>query len=184
MLKSKLDKVFFSIQKKLRLSLAKTLFSPDDIDDVVQETYLRAVANNTSNSIKDPEAYLFRTSRNIALNQKARLYHQLEVSLPIEEIDLLTVLISDKPVEADVERKKRFADFCLAVSELPIQCRKVFVLRKVYGYSQAEISKEMGISISTVESHIATGMHRVRQWMKRNEKSKSYQAPRKLIDER
>jgi len=55
------------------------------------------------------------------------------------------------------------------VSELPIQCRRVFVLRKVYGYSQAEIAQELGISVSTVESHIATGMHRVRQWMKRSE---------------
>lgn len=182
MQKSALDKVFLSIQKKLRQSLAKTMSSPDDIDDVLQETYLRAVANNTSNSIKDPEAYLFRTSRNIALNQKARLYHELEVSLSIEEVDLLTVLINDRPVERDVDRKQRFADFCLAVSELPIQCRKVFVLRKVYGYSQAEIAKEMGISVSTVESHIATGMFKVRQWMKRNENRKSYSAQRRPVD--
>lgn len=165
--KQGLDKAYFSIQAALRRSLGKVLSSSQDIDDVVQETYLRAVASNTSKSIKDPAGYLFRTSRNIALNQKARLYHQLEVSLPVEEVDELTVLIDDRPVERDVDRKQRFAELCLAVSELPIQCRRVFVLRKVYGYSQAEIAKELGISVSTVESHMATGMHRVRQWMKR-----------------
>lgn len=168
--KQGLDKAFFSIQAALRRSLGKVLSSSQDIDDVVQETYLRAVANNTSKSIKDPAGYLFRTSRNIALNQKARLYHELEVSLPIEEVDQLTVLIDDKPVERDVDRKQRFAELCLAVSELPIQCRRVFVLRKVYGFSQAEIAKELGISVSTVESHMATGMHKVRQWMKRTGK--------------
>lgn len=165
--KQSLDKAFFSIQAALRRSLGKVLSSSQDIEDVVQETYLRAVASNTSKSIKDPAGYLFRTSRNIALNQKARLYHELEVSLPVEEVDQLTVFIDDKPVERDVDRKQRFAELCLAVSELPIQCRRVFVLRKVYGYSQVEIAKELGISVSTVESHMATGMHRVRQWMKR-----------------
>lgn len=167
--KQHLDRAFFSIQKALRLSLGRILSSSQDIDDVVQETYLRAVANNTSNSIKDPEGYLFRTSRNIALNEKARLYHQMEVALPVEEVDQLTVLINDKPVERDVERKQQFAEYCLAVSDLPIQCRRVFVLRKVYGYSQKEIANELGISLSTVETHITKGMQRMRQSMKHRE---------------
>jgi RNA polymerase sigma-70 factor (ECF subfamily) len=167
--KQQLDRAFFSIQKALRLSLGRIVSSSQDIDDVVQETYLRAVANNTSNSIKDAEGYLFRTSRNIALNEKARLYHQLEVSLPVEEVDQLTVLINDKPVERDVERKQQFAEYCLAVSDLPIQCRRVFVLRKVYGYSQKEIANELGISLSTVETHITKGMQRMRQSMKQRE---------------
>ena len=140
--------------------------SSQDIDNVVQETYLRAVANNTSNSIKDPKGYLFRTSRNIALNEKARLYRQLEVSLPVEEVDQLTVLIDDKPVERDIERKQQFAEFCMGVSDLPIKCRRVFVLRKVYGYSQTEIAQELGISLSTVETHITKGMQKIRQSMK------------------
>lgn len=165
--KRRFDKIYFSIQGALRKSLGRLMSSQQDIDDVMQETYLRAVASNTSKSIQDPASYLFRTSRNIALNQKARLYHELEVSLSLEEVDYLTVLIDDKPVERDVYRKQRFAELCLAVSELPIQCRRVFVLRKVYGYSQAEIANELDISVSTVESHMATGMHRVRKWMKK-----------------
>ncbi len=164
--RQQLDQVFFSIQTALRRSLGRIVSSSHDIDDVVQETYLRAVANNTSNSIKDAEGYLFRTSRNIALNEKARLYHQLEVSLPVEEVDQLTVLINDKPVERYVERKQQFAEYCMAVSDLPIQCRRVFVLRKVYGCSQKEIAKELGISLSTVETHITKGMQKMRQSMK------------------
>ena len=109
--RSKLDKVFMSIQKTLRLSLAKTLSSPDDIDDVVQETYLRAVANNSSNSIQNAEAYLFRTSRNIALNEKARIYRRLEMVLPVEELENLTVLMDDRPLEREIVAREQFADF-------------------------------------------------------------------------
>lgn len=36
--------------------------------------------------------------------------------------------------------------------------RDAFVLRKVHGYRQKEIAKQLGISESTVEKHIARGM--------------------------
>lgn len=160
-MKSKLNSAFLSIRVSLRKSLAKLLATQDDIDDVIQETYLRAVASNSSKEIRDPEGYLFRISRNIALNEKARIYRQLEISLPVEEIDALTVLMNESTLEHVTEQKQRFADFCLAIGDLPLQCRRVFVLKKVYGYSQQEIADKLGISLSTVESHIAKGMLRV-----------------------
>src|SRR5690606_20794216 len=45
------------------------------------------------------------------------------------------------------------------------QCRKAFVLRKVYGYSQKEIADSLGISENTVEKHIATGIKRCTGYM-------------------
>jgi len=41
------------------------------------------------------------------------------------------------------------------------------VLRKVYGYSQREIAREMAISESTVEKHISTGIKRCAYWLMR-----------------
>ncbi len=155
------DKIFLSIQKTLRLSLAKTMSSPDDIDDVVQETYLRAVASNTSSEVRNPKAYLFRTSRNIALNEKAKIYRRLESALPVEELDKLSVLMDDNLLEQDALMKEMFAEFCVSLSELPLQCRKVFILRKVYDLSQKEIARRLGISVSTVETHITRGMAKI-----------------------
>lgn len=167
-----MDRAFFSIQKALKASLRRILSNQNDIDDVVQETYLRAVASNTSNSIRDPEAYLFRTSRNIAINQQAKMYRRLESALPEEELDLLTTMLGDRDntneLEQDIESKQKFSEFCLAVSELPIMCRKVFVLRKVYGFSQKEIASKLGITVSTVETHIGKGMRRTRQFIAQN----------------
>jgi RNA polymerase sigma factor (sigma-70 family) len=37
---------------------------------------------------------------------------------------------------------------------LPSQCRQVFTLRKVYGYSQKEIATRLSIPESTVEKHL------------------------------
>ena len=60
---------------------------------------------------------------------------------------------------------EEFSNFCEAVRILPVQCRKVFVLKKVYGYSQREIAIELEISESTVEKHIALGMKRCINFM-------------------
>ena len=163
MKRNKMNKVFFSIQDTLKSSLKRIMSNHHDIDDVIQETYLRAIASNTSNSIKDPEAYLFRTSRNIAINQQSKMYRRLETALLPKELDMVSGLMGDRPLESDYESKQQFAEFCLAVSQLPIKCRKVFVLRKVYGFSQMEIAEKLGISVSTVETHITKGMQRTRQ---------------------
>ncbi len=160
-----LDEIFLLIQEALKANVRKIVSRPQDVEDVVQETYLRAVASNTTKSIRDPRGYLFRTSRNIALNEKAKLFHRLERAVPVEEIDQIAVFSRHTPVENDAWNKQRFADFCLALSELPVRCRKVFVLRKVYGLSQKEIAEKLEISISTVESHITKGMQRINQFM-------------------
>ena len=64
-----------------------------------------------------------------------------------------------------------FSNFCEAIRLLPVQCRKVFVLKKVYGYSQREIAAQLNLSESTVEKHIATGMKRCTQFMRQSTKS-------------
>ena len=41
---------------------------------------------------------------------------------------------------------QEFGHFCDAIRLLPLQCRKAFILRKVYGYSQKEIASNLDIS--------------------------------------
>ena len=45
-----------------------------------------------------------------------------------------------------------------AVNGLPPKCRDVFVLRMIEGLSQREIAERLGITVSTVEKHLARGL--------------------------
>jgi len=60
-------------------------------------------------------------------------------------------------VESEVDSQERFLHFCRAVRALPLQCRRAFILKKVYGLSQREIAAYLEISESTVEKHVARG---------------------------
>jgi len=64
-----------------------------------------------------------------------------------------------------VAAQRRFELFCRAAAELPEQCRRVLILRKVYGFSQHEVAEQLGITISTVEKHLAKGLVRCSQFM-------------------
>jgi RNA polymerase sigma-70 factor (ECF subfamily) len=138
----------------LRSTLARAvsrLVPPKEVEDIVQETYVRVCQVETPEQIQFPRSFMLRTAQNLALDHLKRAETRLSVSLD-ETFDR-------------VAANQEFGFFCEAVRQLPLQCRKAFVLKKVYGYSQKEIALNLDISENTVEKHIATGIKRCAQFM-------------------
>lgn len=131
-----------------------------EIEDVVQDTYVRIIQSEQLDCIKQPKSYIYRTAVNLAKDHvKTARYRLAE---PYGELDF----VQEDATPTDTvyhtsATDQEFALFCDVVSELPEQCRRVFVLRKVYGFSQQEIADTLNISISTIEKHVANGMKRV-----------------------
>ena len=72
-------------------------------------------------------------------------------------------------MEEQFESQERFELFCRAVRQLPIKCQRVYILRRVYGYTQIEIAEQMGISIKTVEAHLTKAIVRCTDYMDEQE---------------
>lgn len=53
-----------------------------------------------------------------------------------------------------------------AIDKLPTKCREIFVLHKLEGYTQKEISEILGISTKTIENQIAIGISKLRTELK------------------
>ena len=68
-------------------------------------------------------------------------------------------------MEQQFESRQRFELFCRAVRQLPIKCQRVYILRRVYGYTQKEIAEQMGISLKTVEAHLTKAIVRCTDYM-------------------
>lgn len=152
---------------KDRLSrLVMNMVPPKDVEDIVQEAYVRVCQVENDREIRHPRSFLYATARNLALDHIKKSETRLVSSLEDEEIEEWDCAdVEFDETFSRVVANREFSDFCEAVRQLPQQCRKVFVLKKVYGYSQKEISESMGISESTVEKHIAKGIKRCRQYM-------------------
>jgi DNA-directed RNA polymerase specialized sigma24 family protein len=61
-----------------------------------------------------------------------------------------------------VDADDRFLACCRAVGALPDECRRAFLLRKVYGLGQQQVAEAMGIPAEAVEDLLASGMLRYR----------------------
>ena len=132
-----------------------------DVEDIVQETYVRACQAANKDARNSPRAYLFTIARNLALDYARKA----ETRLVSTRSDTLDETFSD--VESltnatldQVITNEQFGEFCRVVRSLPTKQRRAFVLKKVYGYSQREIASEMQISEKTVERHIGLAMQK------------------------
>ncbi len=168
------DEIFQSFMK-LRGRIARAVLGivpPKEVEDIVQETYVRACQITNKEAITEPQAFLFKIARNLALDYVKRADTRLSVSIgdTDEAVGISSSLLTDKTFN-EVVSSEEFSDFCEAVRRLPIQRRRAFVLKKVYGYTQREIATEMKLSEKTVERHIALGMENCIEYLKRHDRS-------------
>lgn len=158
---------------RLKRYLSRFLQRPEDAEDIAQEAFVRVLEAGSKGEIHFPKAYLYRTAHNLALNELARKANLLVDYM--EDFPDPEVLTESTQLEDDVHAQRRFELFCQAVATLPEQCRRVLVLRKVYGYSQKRVAAQLGISVSTVEKHLAKGLQRCSTYMHQVESSSASQ---------
>lgn len=157
--------VFIKNLGGLRSYLSRFFHSTHDIEDVLQDAYIRAVEAEKVNQIQTPKAFLYKICKNLAINHRNKAAQKLTTC--IEDFEELYVLDGTASLDNQVEQETRFVQFCDAVRSLPPQCRSVFVLKKVYGLSSKEIARRLNINVSTVDKHLAKGMVSCRNHLER-----------------
>jgi len=136
----------------LKRYVMRILHAENDVEDVVQEAFMRAYKSEMHNDIQQPKSYLFRIAKHVALNQVRQ-----KVNRPtdyLEDFEPDSVLVSDWTLEDEVLAQERLGIHCAAVATLPPRRRKVYLMRKVYGMSYKTIASSLGITVSTVEAHL------------------------------
>lgn len=156
-------KAYRDIRVSLLRFAARYFRRPQEIEDVVQEAFVKVIEAGRVRDIDNPKAYLYKATRNLALNSLDKSAYKLTDTVG----DLLpdSALLTTPTMEDAFESQQRFELFCSAVRELPVKCRRVYVMRRVYGYSQKEIAAEMNISIKTVEAHLTKAIVQCTDYM-------------------
>jgi len=153
----------FRHRAALHRYLRKFTSGAEDVEDLVQETYVRMYALRDFREIESPQALLFRIAHNTAVERARRRAAQTTDS--VGDFDSLNVYSAEAPADEQLDARRRFESFCAAVDRLPPLCRRVFVLRKVYRLSHDEIAEVLGVSHSTIEKHVAKGLLRCRDYL-------------------
>jgi len=155
--------VFMQNRAKLLMWVKRFLNNSADVEDVVQETFVRSYQNIIDREVENPKAYLYTTAKHLALKRNELAVNRLSDTL--EELELDVSIELDSAVEQEVAGKEEMASLSEAIRALPPQARKVFVLKKIYGFSHKEIATQLEISENTVHRHLAKGVARCTQYM-------------------
>lgn len=129
-----------------------------DVEDVVQESYLRVWRARMLQPVGSAKAFLFTIARNVAL-KIVRKNSNAPFVPGTESVE--TVLGDETPTGAEAactqEKIDTLAD---AVMTLPVRCREIVVLHKLQGLSQKEVAARLGLSERTVERQVRIGVKR------------------------
>ena len=136
----------------LRRFFARRGVARDDIDDLIQDVYLRLVRQPEVGGIHSAQAFVFTTATNLLRDSyRRRLTRGTESSFDAEGVDL--------PAEGvDPQRSAECSQHLQAAHEvirtLKPATQRVFLGHRIRGQSYAELAHELGVSISMIEKHM------------------------------
>ena len=160
---NRFEDVFLDCYASLKSVVSRYLKRPEDVEDIVQEVFVRTYAAKSKSRILNLRAYFFTTARNLSLKHIA--LHANKMTDQLEDLGISEVYDYRTSLESQYEVNEQFSIFCEAVRELPPQCRRVLILKKVYGLSHAEIAERLNITVSTANQHLAKAIAKCTLYM-------------------
>jgi len=135
------------------------------VQDVLLELWRRREQLAADGS---PQAYLFRATRNRALNHLRHLKVQ-RASAP----QLAGDGVRAASAPAELEAEEMTAAVHEALGELTPRCREVFEMSRVEGLRYHEIAERLGVSVKAVEAQMGKALRTLREhlapWLPRGE---------------
>lgn len=143
--------------EKQYLSLALRLTGNiESARDLVHDAYAQVLTHKHWKDILHPRTYIMKTTYNLGVERirRARVVHIQQIA------DVETVSEADLHPDAfdTLASREELANVFAAIERLPPQCAKVIIMRRIKDMPPREIARELGLSLSTVEKHLARGL--------------------------
>lgn len=125
----------------------------DELDDIVQESYLRLLRAKAAGPVHCPKTYLFGIARHVALALHRE--HRKISFTPVNDLPEADTMSADGDVVAMVTHNQELALTAEAIKRLPDRCREIVTLHTVDGLSYRDIAARLGLAEETVRVQMA-----------------------------
>ncbi len=153
---------YFEKRDVLLRYIAASCRDPGLAEDIIQDLYVKLSALETEPVVDNPSGYLFRMANNIYLNRLRALKSERTRDHAWQAASFENVAgdaVTDEPTpEARITSQQQIARLKTAIDALPERTRAIFRLHKLDGLTQAQVAARLGISISSVEKHLASAL--------------------------
>jgi len=128
----------------------------EEVEDLVQETFLKAHKVSNWNEVKNPEAFLVRIASNAYKDHLRKERRNIaDGAEDISQADIEGDLPTPEQILSRMQEIKKLEK---AINSLSPRVRQAIILIKILNISYKEAGEIMNISVSTIESHVKKGM--------------------------
>jgi len=120
----------------------------EQVDDVVQETYLRLIRAKEMGRVRSTRSLLFGIARNISLNLH-RIQRRCSF-VPVNEVNENEAIVAKEDVVALVIRNQELMVTEAVIANLPDRCRQIVRMHALEGMSYREIAERLNLAEQTV----------------------------------
>lgn len=159
------ERLFQRYELNIRKFLMRKAYQREDVDDLVQETFMKAHKVSDWKDVKNPEAFLVRIAGN-AYNDHVRKENRNIVDCTTDAATA-NVEANQPTPENTVSMKQQIKELEMVVNSLTPRVKQSLILIRILNVSYAQASEIMNISVSTLESHVAKGMAECRRKLNR-----------------
>jgi RNA polymerase sigma-70 factor (ECF subfamily) len=136
--------------------LAARLHDAQDARDVAQEAYVRLLQLDTPGALSFLRGYLFKIAENLATD---RIRHRaLRVRSAYTESLLFDDLDERSSAERNLLAQEELSRISTRLMELPLNCRRAFIMHVLLDRPTREIAAEMAVSDRTVRNYVTRGL--------------------------
>lgn len=154
----RIEGLYLDFVPKLKAALFKAFGAgPPDPEDVVQQAFQKFLERKDKDKIDNPNAFLWRTARNIVLEAKRKTTVHSKYNFEIEQI-FFPLRGENSTPESILSAKEELETINRALEKMPPKRRRAFFLHKVEGLTISEVARRLNISRSPAQKHITKAM--------------------------
>ena len=159
-----LEELMSRYKGPLALSMSRLIKSREDIEELLQELFLRVWKNRDNLDTERYLGYLYKIAENLVYDRLRKAAREKRLS-----VDYFTHIIEAySHIEEGIFDKELLAVLQRGIQQLPEQRRRVFELCKIEGKSYEEVSQLLSISVATVNSHITNANASIKAYFKQH----------------
>ena len=130
---------------------------PPDPNDVTQQAFENLMKRKDRSDIRDPGAFIWRTARNLILEEKRRDDIRSQYDYEIAHIFFPSQGVDSSP-ENIISAREQLKAINEALGKMPEKRRRAFILNRVEGLSISEVARQLRIARSPATRHVTRAM--------------------------
>lgn len=159
------EAVVADLRRELIVWLTRKGGAAADVEDVVQDAFLRFHRAGHQLGSPDARPLLFVIARNL---QHDRWKAESRASLRRADDDALDAgpraLVSEaRPADEHLIHRQNLAAAAAVIRALPPRCREAFLLHRFEALTYRQIAARLGVSVSMVEKYVAEALRQLKK---------------------